>query len=160
MMTPTLKEFAKRLAVFRGTSLKLLYSKGPIPSVIIRAENELVGDLTIYDDGDELTIDIGRKHHTHVSAYNYDRHPETEYDRHPETERLKMVAQDAAAFVDDVMRDRVCVTVNFQGERCIGSSHFYLDEENASSSLVQEIAVAATSSGRRSERFLWSGPIT
>lgn len=152
MMTPTLEVFAERLAVLRGTSLKLGYAEGPIPSITIRAENELVGDLTIYDDGDELTIDIGRKHHTHVSAYNYD--------RHPDTERLKMVAQDAAAFVDDVMRDRVCVTVNFQGERCIGSSHFYLDEENASSSLVQEIAVAATSGGRRSEQFLWSGPIT
>ncbi len=107
--------------------------------------------MTIYDDGDELTIDIGHKHHTHISSYNYD--------RFPEAERLEMVARDAAEFVNDVMCDRVCITVDFIGERCIGSSHFYDDEDNESSSLVRGIGVDATSGDHRSERFRWSGPL-
>src|SRR4051812_17249541 len=118
-MTPTLNKFAARLAEFEGTSRKLKYAEGPPATVTILARHEAVGDLTIYDDGDELTIDIGRKHHTHVSCYNYD--------RYPESERLNMVARDAAEFVNDVMCDRVCITADFVGERCIGSSHYYLN---------------------------------
>ncbi|HET8564060.1 MAG TPA: hypothetical protein VFM35_09330, partial [Candidatus Binatia bacterium] len=90
-------------------------------------------------------------HHTHVSCYNYD--------RLPEAERLNMVARDAAEFVNDVMCDRVCITVDYIGERCIGSSLFYNDEDYASSSLVRGIGVGATSGEHRSERFRWSGPL-
>ena len=151
-MTPTLNKFAARLAELQCTSRKFKYANGAPPAATIPAQHEAVGDMTIYDDGHELTIDIGHKHHTHISCYNYD--------RFPEAERLNMVARDAAEFVNDVMCDHVCVTVDFIGERCIGSSHFYHDEENASSSMVRGFAVGATPGERRSERFLWSGPIT
>ena len=151
-MTPTLNKFAARLAELQGTSRKFKYTNGPPPAAVIPAQHEAVGDITIYDDGDELTIEIGHKHHTHVSCYNYD--------RFPEAERLSMVARDAAEFVNDVMTDGVCITVDFIGERCIGSSHFYHDVDNASSGLVRGLAVGATSGERRSERFLWSSPIT
>lgn len=150
-MTPTLNKFAARLAEIQGTPRKLRYSDGPPPAATIPGENVAVGDMTIYDDGDELTIDIGRKHHTHISCYNYD--------RFPEAERLEMVARDAAEFVNDVMCDRVCITVDYIGERCIGSSHFYDDEDNQSSSMVRGIGVGGTSGERRSERFRWSGPL-
>ena len=107
--------------------------------------------MTIYDDGDELTIDIGHKHHTHVPTYNYD--------RFPEGERLRMVARDAAEFVNDVMCDRVCITVDYVGDRCIGSSHYYDDEDNESSSMVRGIGVGTILGERRSQRFRWSGPL-
>lgn len=107
--------------------------------------------MNIYDDGDELTVEIGDKHHTHVSEYSYT--------RHPETERLQMVARDAAEFVNDVMSDRVCITVDFKGDRCVGSSHFYIDEGEGGSSLVRGMGDSASWEGYRSERYLWSGPI-
>jgi hypothetical protein len=150
-MTPTLNNFAARLAKLQGASRKFKYTNGPPPAAVIPAQHGAVGDLTIYDDGDELTIDIGHKHHTHVSCYSYD--------RFPETERLCMVANDAAEFVNDIMCDRVCITIDFIGERCIGSSHYYIAEENSASSMLRGITVGATSGERRSERFLWSGPI-
>src|SRR5262245_41965536 len=69
-MTPTLNRFAARLAELQGTPRKFKYVHGPPPAATIPAQHEAVGDMTIYDDGDELTIDIGHKHHTHVSCYN------------------------------------------------------------------------------------------
>jgi hypothetical protein len=150
-MTPTLNKFAARLAELERASRRFKYTDGPPPAAIIPAQHEAVGEITVYDDGDELTIDIGHKHHTHVSCYNYD--------RYAEAERLNRVARDAAEFVNDVMCDRVCITVDFIGERCIGSSHYYVAEENPGSSLVRGINVGTTSGERRSERFLWSGPI-
>ncbi len=151
-MTPTLNKFAARLAELQGTPRRFSYCEGPPAAATIAARHEAVGNLTISDDGDELTIDIGHKHHTHVSCYDYDQYPVTEC--------LNMVARDAAAFVNDVMCDRVCITVDYFGERRIGSSHFCDDEENGTSSLVRGIGVGATSGERRSERFRWSGPLT
>lgn len=150
-MTPTLNKFAVLLAEIQGTSRKLKYTSGPPPAATIQAAHEAVGDITIYDDGDELTIDIGRKHHMHVSSYNYE--------RFPVDERLDMVAREAAEFVNDVMCDRVCVTIDYIGEQCIGSSHFYDEGNDESSSLVRGIGVSGLSGERRSERFRWSGPL-
>lgn len=152
MMTPTLNKFAARLAELQGTSQKLKYAEGPPRAATIPAQHEAVGDITIYDDGDELTIEIGQKYHTHISCRNYD--------RHPKAERLNIVARDAAEFVNDVICNRVCISVDFIGDRCIGGSHFYLNEDQNESSLLRVIAAEAKSDEARSERFLWSGPIT
>jgi len=70
-----------------------------------------------------------------------------------------MVVQDAAEFVNDVMCDRVCITVDFIGKRCIGSSHYYIDEEDHGYGVLRGIDVGKSLGERRSERFLWSGPI-
>jgi hypothetical protein len=150
-MTPTLRAFAKRLAELQGHEVTMTFSPGPPPVATIKAQDERVGDLTIYDDGDELTVDVGHKHHTHVSSYNYV--------RHPETERLDMVAHDAASYVNDIMCDRVCFTVDFRDDRCIGSSNFYIDEDQSSSSLVRGFGTGVDSGKARSERYVWSGPI-
>ncbi len=153
-MTATLNKFAARLAELQGSSLDFRYVEGPPPAIIIPARHVAVGEITIYDDGDELTIDIGRKHHTHVSCYNFD--------RYPESDRLDMVVQDAAEFVNDVMCDRVCITVDFIGDRCVGSSHYYIEEEEKDDrgyGVLRGIDIGKSPGGRRSERFLWSGPI-
>lgn len=149
-MTPTLNKFAARLAELQGTPCKFKYVREPQPAATIRAQHEAVGDITIYDDGDELTIDIGRKHHSHVSCYNYD--------RFPEAERLDMAARAAAQFVHDFMCDRVCIAVDFFGEQCVGSCHYYRAEGNSNISLVRAFA-GATMGERRTARFLWSGPL-
>lgn len=150
-MTPTLNSFAAQLRQLQGSSLAITFADGPHATATIPARHPDVGDITIYDDGDELTIEIGHKHHTHISSYNYG--------SYPEAERLGIVAREAAAFVDDIMRDRVCITANFKGDRCIGSSHFYVDTDNTSCSMVRGIGAGSMTGESRSEKFLWSGPI-
>lgn len=150
-MTPTLASFVARLQQLQGASLAMTLAHGPPATATIPARHQDVGDITVYDDGDELTIEIGHKHHTHISSYNYD--------SFPEAERLGKVALDAAAFVDDIIHDRVCITVDFKGEQCIGSSHYYLDDNETSSSIVRGIGGGTMPGESRSERFLWSGPI-
>jgi hypothetical protein len=150
-MTPTLEEFAARLAELEGAPREFAYSEGPPPVARIAARHDAVGDLKIYDDGDELTIEIGLIHHTHVACYSLD--------RFPESERLGMVAREAAQFVYDVVRDRVVVTVHFIGNRCTGSSSCYVDNEDVGTSSVRELVFEAVPGERRSQRFVWSGPI-
>ena len=150
-MTPTLDEFTAHLGELEGAPRDFRFCESP-PAAVIPAKHEAVGDLTVFDDGDELTIDIGYKHHLHFSCDNYD--------EHPESERLSVVARDAAVFVHDILCDRVCITVDYVGEDLVSSSDFYIDESNACSSVVRGIvALTPTTGERRSERFLWSGPI-
>jgi hypothetical protein len=149
-MTPTLDAFAQRLSELRQQKVVIAYSPGPPPVATIAAKDHRVGDLNIYDDGDELTVDLGTKHHTHISAYNYD--------HAPEADRLGMVAQDAAEFVNDVMRDRIIITVRFNGDRCIGSSHYYVEENRHGSTILSGLADMLLS-GDRTETYLWSGPV-
>lgn len=122
------------------------------PSIVIPAANDSVGNMTVYDDGDELTIEIGQLHHTHFSAYNYD----------GETNEQRLVAaiEDAAKFVADVFADRVEFSVDYAGDRCIGSSHGYLDSGCQTAELVRTPgAPLFRNEATRSERYVWSGPI-
>ena len=151
-MTPTLKHFVARLQELQGPSLSIMFADGPPPTVIIPAKHQLVGSISVYDDCDELTIEVGEKHHTHISGYNYG--------SYPEEERLEVVARNAAEFVDDIMSDRVCIAVDFKGEQCIGSSHYFVNETNINSSMVRGIGQEPITGESRSERFLWSGPIS
>lgn len=157
-MTPTLASFVDRLrdcGVTPATEFvasKWIDNAQSAPSIVIPAANDSVGALTVYDDGDELTIEIGQLHHTHFSAYNYD----------GETDEQRLVAaiEDAARFVADVFADRVCISVDFASERCIGSSHGYLDSDCQPTDLVRmPDAPLFRNEATRSERYVWTGPI-
>jgi hypothetical protein len=121
-------------------------------ALTLPAKCELVGPLVVSDDDVELTVVIGTLHHTHFSAWNC----------RGDSESVKMleVAQNAAAFVADVLMDRVCFTIDYSDKRCIGSSHFYLDAENATVETLRESIFGLRGGNIRTERFLWTGPIT
>jgi hypothetical protein len=157
-MTNSLTEFIARLNAL-GVSIEHdvtspTYVNGNEcpPSIVLPAKNDSIGCLTIYDDGDELTIEIGELHHTHFSAYNYD--ADTDY------EQLRYAIKAAAQFVADVINDRVLISVDYAGDRCIGSSHRYLCTDRGNSDMVRlPDAPLFFNQATRSERYLWSGPV-
>ena len=107
--------------------------------------------LSVDDNGDELTLELGKKHHTHFPGYSYD--------GDSDERRLAAAANDAAQFAIDVINDRVCFTVDYLDDRCIGSSHFYLDAENTTADTVRDSSAGVRGGNIRSDRFLWSTPL-
>jgi len=79
----------------------------------ISAKSEDVGKLTIWDDGDELTVDLGEKHHCH-----FDEHTAP---GSTQRERREFVADTTAEFVNDVLNDRVSFRVEYKAGRCRSS---------------------------------------
>ncbi len=150
-MTPALKQFLTRIGELGGSINSWVYADSDRPTLTHPANHESVGPLAVDDNGDELTVEIGTKHHTHYSGYNFD----------GDSDELRLLAASIAAadFVYDVMMDRVCITVDYLHERCIGSSHFYLDTENTTADTVRDTCIGLKGGNIRSERYLWSGPI-
>lgn len=157
-MTPTLASFVDRLSAYGVTpayeivASKWIGNAESSPSLVIPAADDSVGAMTVYDDGDEVTVEIGQLHHTHFSAYNYD--GETN------EQRLAAAIEDAAKFVADVFADRVYISVDYTDERCIGSSHGYMDSGCQPIDLVRMPGASLfRNEATRSERYVWSGPI-
>lgn len=122
------------------------------PGLIIPAKNDSVGELFVSDDKEEITVAVGALHHTHFSAYNYD--------NETSEQRLLAAIKAAAQFVADVLADKVCISVDYDGEECIGSSHRYLTSEGTSSSTVRDPSRWGNRlKSSRCEWYTWSGPI-
>src|SRR5262249_14426951 len=85
--------------------------------VTIPARNAEVGDITVWLDGDEVTVGIGKLHHCHFEVYN----------QTPPTldAREQAAAESAASYVGDILDERVHFLVQFQAGRCRGSSSWY-----------------------------------
>lgn len=150
-MTPALDVFLQRFAELGGAADHWTLVDARHPTLMFPAKHESVGPLSIDDNGDELTLELGTKHHTHFSGYNYD--------GESEVARLLAAARSAANFAIDVIADRVCFTVDYLGDRCIGSSHFYLDDENTTADTVRDTSIQMRGGNIRSNRFLWSSPL-
>lgn len=148
-MTPTLQQFVRDLAALGGDAEAWAYDDGPPPCLTCPAIHPDVGPLLIYDDRDELTVCLDKKHHSHISTYNYL--------QKPESERLNLVALEAAQFVIDIFSDRVLFTVDYIGTECRGSSHFYLDETPKGVESLR-VSIGLRGGNIRTERYLWSGP--
>ncbi|KLU03631.1 hypothetical protein RISK_004038 [Rhodopirellula islandica] len=150
-MTPALNAFLERFAELGGDANGWLQTESRYPTLTLPAKHKDVGPLCIDDNGDELTLEVGTKHHTHFSGYNYD--------GDSDDSRLLAAAHDAARFAIDVIADRVCITTDYLDDRCIGSSHFYLDAENVTADTVRDSLIGVRSGNIRSDRFLWSSPL-
>ena len=149
-MTPLLKAFDNALEE-RYSESERVYDANDGPALCISARCAEVGDLKIYDDGDELTVVIGELHHCHYSAYSYEG---------LEDERLLKAAHEAAAYVADILTDKVQITVAYQGERCIGSSTTYLDPHSGPSNSVSSSLADWFPIETRKDCFLWSGRVS
>jgi len=148
---PALDAFLTRINELGGSIDSWVYTNSDRPTLTLAATHDSVGPLAVDDNGDELTVEIGTKQHTHFSGYSFD--------SDSDQSRLLAAAKDAAAFVYDVTMDRVCFTVDYLHERCIGSSHFYLDNENTTADTVRDTCIGLRGGNIRSERYLWSGPV-
>jgi hypothetical protein len=67
-------------------------------AVVFLAAHRDVGDIEIQDDGNELTVTVGKFTHTHFA--NYD-------EGISDSERAERIVNDLVAFLEDVFADRV-----------------------------------------------------
>ncbi|MEZ6094947.1 MAG: hypothetical protein R3C03_12075 [Pirellulaceae bacterium] len=148
-MTPTLKNFIREFGALGGDMEAWTYESGPPPCVTYPALHPDVGPLLVYDDGDELTVCLHDKHHSHIAT--------CDYLQNPESERLNMVALKTAQFVDDILSERILFMVDFLGSECLGSSHIYLDSDRPKTESIH-MAIGLRGGNIRTERYVWSGP--
>lgn len=134
-MTPTLQALSSRLKNL-GVIAELRFVAGPPAQLTIPARNPATGRITIYDEPHELTVELEGKHHSHFQT-----------------------PEEAADFVAGIITERVCVTVDYLGDRCIGSSHFQLDQQGVTRETLRDSLAGLRGGNIRSERYLWSGPV-
>lgn len=112
------------------------FDSPPAPVVVFPAAHPEVGDLSVWDDGDEATVVIGRLTHSHFNPYD-----STLTDQ----EIAERVTSEVADFLADVFADRVVAWV--PSDRRVGGWCRRHDER-------------VEPSGRDGiQRFVWSGPL-
>lgn len=148
-MSPTLQKLVRELAALGRDAETWAYDGGPPPCLTCPSKHPEVGPLHVYDDGDELTVCLHEKHHSHIAAASYL--------QNPESVRLHLVALEAARLVNDILLDRVLFTVNFLGTRCLGSSHVLVGDDLQGSESRRAV-IGLCGGNIRSKRYLWSGP--
>ena len=150
-MTPTLRVFTSRLRVLGVDTSCFDSADSSATRLTIPPQREAVGPIVVHDDDIELTIEIGTKHHTHFGGNGHV--------SASKSDQLHRAAIDAASFVNDLMADCVCIATHFLDDRCIGSSHFYLDAKNLTADTVRDSLEGLMGGHIRSVRYLWSGPV-
>lgn len=134
-MTPALQAFVSHLEK-RGLNAGLRFIPGPPAQIAIPACNSATGGFHVFDEGHEFTVELEGKHHSHFPT-----------------------PQEAADFVADFITERACVTVDYIGDRCVGSSRFQLEQEGVTTETLRNSLIGLKGGNIRSERFLWSGPV-
>ena len=119
------------LARFPDRGLRLHGGKEPVAS--FPAAHPEVGDLCIDDDGDELTISVGKLTHGHFTPRNFHR---------PTHEREEDLIERVLQFLDEVFHDRI----EFWTAGKCGGWHSRGEEPLAP--------------GHNIRTFVWSGPVT
>jgi len=104
--------------------------------VVFSSANPDVGDIEIYDDGEELTVLVGKFTHTHFG--NYDTTLSSQ-------QRVERIAEDVVSFLEDVFADRI----EFFGSH-IGAGGFRRREHPRG--LLSKLIF-----GRKT--YVWSGPV-
>jgi hypothetical protein len=101
----------------------------------IPAHNPETGAITVWLDGDEVTVGIGEYFHTHFEAYL------TEQAEQTQTERERRAAARAAAFIADFIADEIVLRIG--DGRYAGTFHRAIKKEPP---------------GPEETDYLWSGP--
>ena len=83
-------------------------------TMIIAAADGEVGDMTIWDDGNELTVDIGQKYHSRFCPLTQD--------GSSELERRKNAAKSALDFVEQTLNDSVNFRIEYANGHCKSAS--------------------------------------
>jgi hypothetical protein len=104
----------------------------PDPVAVFPAVHPEVGDIAIYDDGDELTLVAGRFSHAHYADYD---------DAHTPEEKATIAAEQVVAFLEEIFEDRVVLWGTHEG----GGGWYPRTDTNR-----------AQASGR----YVWSGPLS
>jgi hypothetical protein len=105
----------------------------PHACAVFPAVHPEVGDVEIYDDGDELTLVAGNFTHSHFSKYNFD-------GEYSDDLKEKEIVEEVATFLNDLFSDRVVLWGSHQG----GGGWYYPHHGNTDQ--------------RHQNEYVWSGP--
>jgi hypothetical protein len=86
-------------------------------TVTIPARSAEVGDITVWFDPNEITVEIGKLHHSHFGTYMASG-PTL-------AERERVAADMAVEYIRDIIEERVHFRVQFAHGRCLGSNSWY-----------------------------------
>jgi hypothetical protein len=130
VLVPELSRRFAGLGSFTGTP--------PEPIAIFPAKHPDVGNVTVYDDGDEATVRIEKITHGHFSSYD---------ESLSEAERDRWVTKCVFDFLDDLFADKVLLWVSESGR----SGGWKVLRESLKPADVRE--------GGDIRFFVWSGPV-
>jgi hypothetical protein len=117
----TRSELAQVFLSLLPDALKTYMTEDPQLVLHVPAMAAEVGDLTVHDDGKELTIYVGRIDHRHFEAYC-----ETGSTRRERDERA---AEKAMRWVQAIITDRVRFRNEFKAGRLIAGSSWYPERQ-------------------------------
>jgi len=108
----------------------------PEPVAVFPAVSPAVGDITIFDEGNEATLKIGTLTHQHFNPYNT---------ALSQSERAKIITEEMVEFLRRLFADRVLI---LRGKGTAWSSVRVLDDDDELPAIPPN-----------TEGFLWSGPV-
>jgi hypothetical protein len=149
-MAPYLQTFLSELGRRGHDVSQWSYSDGERPTLTLPAKSPQVGPLVLFDEEEELTLEIGYTYHCH-----FDGLATGEYD----TNRMHAAAMLAADFVDRILLERIGVAVHYNERGCIGAALIYLDDHGLTPESLHESDAGIAAGKFRTERFLWSGRV-
>jgi hypothetical protein len=149
-MTEWLKLVAEELSMLRDPPPAFAFRDGPRPALVIKEVHPAVGELTIDDDGEELTVCVGRVFHDHFFP--------AATERREGLDLTASIACDVAEFVADVLTDRLFFAVHYCGDRVVSFESGIVGEDWPSYP-IQPVSEPIPAYETRSRAYLWSGPI-
>jgi hypothetical protein len=127
------------------------------PCVRLSAEHPAIGDLVIWVENNEITVEVGRIYHTHFNRndsyclHNGEYVPFFDVGEHPLEEQAKDIAQRTSDFIWDVLSDLILFEMRWEGNRIASvSARWVFDGMPPPPKLLPEDNLR--------KRFLWSGP--
>lgn len=106
--------------------------------ITVPAKHAETGELTIYLDEDEITVNIGAYFHCHFEAYIYDNLPTVDAERE--------AVRNAVQYVTDFLADRIALRVTFKdGQYALSEAYYRETMPNPAEAKDQE--------------YVWSGPL-
>lgn len=120
----------------RFPNREILLGVAPGADVVFRAENPVVGNVEIRDDGDELTVTIGGFTHRHFACYAGGL---------SEADKAHAVTDEVVAYLDDLFSDRI----EFYGSKCGGGARH---RDGTTRGFFSKLFF-----GRKT--YVWSGPV-
>ena len=106
----------------------------PSACAVFPAIHPDVGNVEIFDDGDELTLVAGNFTHGHFSNYNEDLSPEA---------KAEQIGNEVIAFLESLFSDRIVLW----GSHVSAGGWYDLGREGSAR-------------GKDTSKYVWSGPLT
>lgn len=99
-----------------------------------------VGELVVWNDGDELTVGVGKISHDHF--------PTWDFEGVPQAEQMQRASAGAIEWIEAIISDRVRFRVEYEGERVVAGSSWVANQGDGGRWLKRTT---------RAVEYTWSG---